>query len=97
METETKPTPTHPDTDLPEREVQVSDLLRTDAGHAVTDLVRMPTSISSPHCSKCGGERDRGSDKPYCRRCHNDYQKRWQADQRKLLRMIKSSGLNFSD
>jgi hypothetical protein len=85
---------------LPEKTVQPADLLRTGAGHAATKAVKRPANIEGP-CPTCGGARDRerrdGTLEPYCRKCHNAYQRRWQADQRKLLRKIKATGLNFSD
>jgi hypothetical protein len=39
-------------------------------------------------CSRCGGVRDRGPDKPYCRACKNAYDRTWrklQAEMRKQL------------
>ena len=81
---------------FPEKPVRISELLETDAGHALAKHIKKPVLKDGP-CSKCGGQRDRGPDKPYCRKCHNAYQKQWQADQRKLLRRIRASGLNLAD
>jgi hypothetical protein len=54
-------------------------------------------SADAPLCSGCGGPRDRGTDKPYCRKCHNDYQRDWQKDRRakskRALEITKRSGL----
>jgi hypothetical protein len=58
---------------LPEKAVRISDLLGTDEGQDIADLVMKPKRKGP--CSRCGGQRDR-DDHGYCRECRNDYQKR---------------------
>jgi hypothetical protein len=53
-----------------------------------------PPPARCSRCSCCGEPRDRPG-QYYCSKCNAAYQRAWQADQRRLLRQIKGSGLSI--
>jgi hypothetical protein len=77
-----------------EKLVRESDLLGTDEGHAIADLVKNPKRKGP--CSRCRGPRDR-PDHGYCRECRNDYQKRSGKRDRAARHLIEKLGLVAPD